>query len=109
MFNIWCSKGQDTYLCYHNFPQFYLCSLSHNLAHKQNLTFVRKRSEPMGFEVKWQRAEGEIGMILLWHRDPLVAHRELQDDRERWRSQKERERMRGWSDIKSIHKLGINK
>ena len=39
MFDIWHDKGQDTYLCYHQFPRVYLCSLSHNLVHKKNLTF----------------------------------------------------------------------
>jgi len=36
---LWCSKGHDIYLCVLNFPRIYLCSLSHNLTHKQNLTF----------------------------------------------------------------------
>ena len=36
---IWHNKVQDTYLCCTTFPQFPLCSLSHNLAHKWNLTF----------------------------------------------------------------------
>ena len=39
MFDIWHIKGQDIYLCYHQFSQVYLCSLSLNLAQKKNLAF----------------------------------------------------------------------
>ena len=39
MFVIWQSEGQDIHLCYIIFPWVYLCPLSHNLAHKWNLTF----------------------------------------------------------------------
>src|SRR5258708_24025689 len=38
MFDIWQNKGCDIYLCCHKFPWVYLCSVSYNMANKQNLT-----------------------------------------------------------------------
>ena len=42
MFDIWHIKGQDIYLCYHQFPRGYLCSPSHNLAQKKIWPFMNQ-------------------------------------------------------------------
>ena len=62
------NKVQDTYLYCTIFPQFPLCSLSHNLAHKWNLTFCGMvLSLTVYSPHSPHRAPGKVPhMIVLW-------------------------------------------